>query len=85
MITGNTILIPKVTGNMKTWFKLTGGTSYKNVGATAEVGYNTVIAGVPPEKFKGEPVLQGEVIDTTRGDIYILQDAYYSYEFIPVA
>jgi hypothetical protein len=85
MITVKTIKIPKVEGNLNTWFKLTGGTAYKNVGALAEVGYSTVISGTPPSEFKGEPVLQGETVDNTRGDIYVLQDAYYSYEFIPVA
>lgn len=81
MDTTNTIKIPKLSGNTKAWFQLTGSTAFKNVGAVAEVGYSSV---GEPTTFKGETVLQGEIIDTTRGNVYVLQDAYFSYEFMPV-
>ena len=83
-VTTETIKIPKLEGNVKTWFKLTGGTQYCNVGMQAEVGYAEVLAALPPTVFKGEQVLQNEIIDDTRGDIYVLQDAYFSYEFMIV-
>ena len=78
-----TIKIPKLTGHIKQWFKLTGGATYKNVGMQAEVGYTTVDT-VAPTVLKGEQVLQGEIVDTTRGDVYVLQDAYFSYEFLAI-
>lgn len=83
-VTTATIKIPKLEGNTKTWFKLVGGTQYRNVGMQAEVGYAEVLADLPPTVFKGEQVPQNEIVDNTRGDIYVLQDAYFSYEFIVI-
>lgn len=84
MTTLETIKIPNISGTVKEWFKLTGGTQYKNVGMQSEVGYATVVGAVPPSVFKGEQVLQGEIVTNTRGDIYVLQDSYFSYEFAVV-
>ncbi len=83
MDTNETIKIPKLTGNKKEWFLLTGGIEFKNVGMQSEVGY-TATGTSEPTTLKGEQVLQNEVINTKRGDIYVLQDAYYSYEFMAV-
>ncbi len=80
MDTVASIKIPRTAGNKKEWFLLAGSEAYKNVGMNAEVGYTST--GSEPTVLKGEAVLQGEIIDTSRGDIYILQDACFSYEFM---
>ena len=84
MTTSETIKIPKIIGHKKEWFKLSGGTQYRNIGMQAEVGYAEVLAYLPPATFKGEQVPQNEIVDDTRGDIYILQDSYFSYEFMAI-
>ena len=83
MDTVASIKIPRLTGNKKEWFKLTGGTEFKNVGMQSEVGYSSVV-DTPPIVLSGEQVVQNETIDNTRGDIYVLQDAYFSYEFVAI-
>lgn len=78
----STIIVPKSTGNSLQWFPLPTGVSYKNVGMNAEVGYTST--GLAPTVLKGEPVEQGKIIDASRGDAYILQDAYFSFEFMDI-
>ena len=81
MATVETVKIPKLNTNNLEWFLLSGE-AYVNVGMNAEVGYTTT--GQPPTVFKGESVLQNETITNERGDIYVLSDAYYAYEFLEI-
>ncbi len=83
MATTATVKVPKVAGNTLTWFPLPAGATYKNVGMNAEIGYSAPLAGAPTV-LKGEIVLQNETIDQSRGEAYVLQDAYFSYEFMVV-
>ena len=84
MDTQETIKIPKVDGITKEWMKINTEefTQFKNVGFQAEAGYTTT--GEPPSVLSGEQVLQNEIIDTGRGDIYILRDSRFNYEFLPI-
>ena len=82
METADTIRIPRVTTNTKTWFPLVGGELYKNVGMQAEVGYSD--SEVAPIVFKGEQVLQNDTIEANGRNVFILQDAYFSYEFMAI-
>jgi len=84
MDTQETIKIPKVDGTTKEWMKISTEdfTQFKNVGFQAEAGYTTTEE--PPSVLSGEQVLQNEIIDTGRGDIYILRDSRFNYEFLPI-
>ena len=82
MDTLDTIKVPRVIGNSKTWFPLVGGESYRNVGMQSEVGYSN--SEVAPTAFKGEQVLQNGTIEANGRNVFILQDAYFSYEFMVI-
>lgn len=85
MAQNDTIKIDRLPNDVHTkqWVKLEGGTQFKNVGMIAEVGYSTVL-NTPPATLRGEQLLTGEATAIDRGESYILQDAYYSYEFVIV-
>ena len=81
MDTGNTIRIPMVDGLQKEWTPLVGD-AFRNVGANAEVGFTT--DGNPPETLSGQRLLQNEIVTNKKGDIYVLKDSYFHYEFLPI-
>jgi len=83
MAVNDTIAIEKLQGTQKQWFKLEGGTSFKNIGVIAEVGYSSS-PNVEPTTKSTEMIQTGEITDGNRGVAYIRQDSYFSYEFITV-